>query len=220
MIRLALLLAGGVVLALVLAQVFLPRIAAGRISSRLGRYGTVVSVRVKAWPAVELLWGDADSVSVRVRSLKLSSALTAQLLWEARGINDMNMTASSVQDGPVRFTDVSLRKHGKALAAQARTTNADVRAALAKGFDVQLVSSERGELRVRASGGLFGVGASVDALVGASDGKLVVHPLGSLPSALKLTLFSEPHLYVEGVGAAVEDSRSLSYRLTMSASLR
>ena len=44
-------------LVLVLAQLFLPRIAASRIASRVGRYGTVQSVSVKAWPAVKLLWG-------------------------------------------------------------------------------------------------------------------------------------------------------------------
>ena len=37
-------------------------IAASRISSRVGRYGKVQSVSVSAWPAVELLWGHADSV--------------------------------------------------------------------------------------------------------------------------------------------------------------
>jgi len=54
---LVLLLAGGAVLLLGLAQLFLPRIAAGRITSRLGRYGRVESVSVSAWPAVKLLWG-------------------------------------------------------------------------------------------------------------------------------------------------------------------
>ena len=57
-------LAGGSAgLALVLAQLFLPRIAASRISSRVGSYGKVSSVSVSALPAMELLWGDADSVA-------------------------------------------------------------------------------------------------------------------------------------------------------------
>jgi hypothetical protein len=37
---------------------------------------------------------------------------------------------------------------------------------------------------------------------------------------LRLTLFSNPHVYVEGVGASVESERPPSYRLRMSASLR
>jgi hypothetical protein len=219
-IRLALFLAGGAVLVLALAQALLPSIAASRISSRVGRYGKVESVRVKAWPAVKLLWGSADSATIRAASLKLSPAQTAKLLWEARGVTHIAMTASSVQEGSLRLSAVSLRKQGQALAAEARISGGDVRAALPEGLAVQLLASERGEVKVRAGGGLFGVRASVDALARASDGKLVVRPLGLLLSGLQLTLFSEPHIYVQGVGASVEDVKPLSYRLTIAASLR
>ena len=186
----------------------------------MGRYGTVESVSVKAWPAVELLWGSADSVKVRATSLKVSPAQTAKLLWEARGVNDIEMTAPSVQEGPLRLSDVSLRKRGNALSAQARTTEADVKAALPEGFDVQLLRQRRRQVEVRASGGLFGLGASVDAVAGASEGKLVAHPLGFLLEGLQLTLFADPHVYVEGVGASAQAGGPLSYRLTMRASLR
>jgi hypothetical protein len=54
----------------------------------------------------------------------------------------------------------------------------------------------------------------------ASDGKLIVHPAGALLSGLQLTLFSDPHVYVQGVGASIEAVEPLSYRLAMSASLR
>jgi hypothetical protein len=212
--------AGAIALALALAQIFLPGIAANRISSRVGRYGTVKSVSVKAWPAVELLWGSADSVKVRAMNLKLSPAQTAKLLWEARGVNDMEMTAPSVQEGPLRLGAVSIRKRGNGLTAQARITAADVKAALPGGFEVQLLRSGGGSVEVRSSGGLFGVGASVDAVARASEGKLVAHPLGSLVEGLQITLFADPHVYVEGVGASVEAEQPLSYRLTMSASLR
>jgi hypothetical protein len=219
MIGLALSLAGGVLLLLGLAQVFLPRIAASRISSRVGRYGSVESVSVKAWPAVKLLWGNADSVRVRARSLRLSPAQTAKLLWEARGLGDITMTAASVQEGPLRLSDVSLYKRGQALTAQALISGADVIAALPPGVSVQLLESEGGEVKVKARGGLFGVTASVDAVAAASDGKLVARPLGALLSGLQLTLFSDPHVYVLGVGASVVAAQPLSYRLTMRARL-
>jgi hypothetical protein len=212
--------AGAIALALVLAQALLPRIAASRISSRLGAFGTVESVSVKAWPAVELLWGSADSVRVRAGSLTLSPAQTAKLLWEARGMDSVELTAPSVREGPLRLSDASLRKRGRALAAQARMTDVDVRAALPEGVHVHLLSSAGSEVRVRASGGPFGVGAPVDARADGSGGRLVVDPLGSPLSGLRLTLFSEPHVYVEGVGASVEPGRPLSYRLTISATLR
>ena len=70
--RIAAWLAGAIVLVLVLAQLFLPGIAASRVRARVGKYGTVQSVSVKAWPAVKLLWGSADSVTVRAGSLSMS----------------------------------------------------------------------------------------------------------------------------------------------------
>jgi hypothetical protein len=213
-------LAGGTALALALVQVLLPRIAASRISSRVGRYGTVESVHVSAWPAVTLLWGSADSVTVRAGHLKLSPEQTAQLLWEARGASTMEVTASSLQEGPLRLGDAILHKHGEALTAQARMTAAEVRAALPEGLDVKLLSSEHGEVRVRASGALFSVKTSVDAVAGAIDGRLIAHPLGILLSGLRLTLFSDPHVHVEGVGASIDGRRPRVYELTMRASLR
>jgi LmeA-like phospholipid-binding len=220
MSRLALFLAGGAVLLLSLAQLFLPRIAASRISSRLGRYGTVQSVHVKAWPAVKLLWGSADSVTVRARRLRLSPAQTAKLLWEARGLDRITMTAESVREGPLELSDVSFRKQGQALSAQARMAAAEVRSALPEGVEVRLLSSEGGQVKVRVAGGLFGVRTAVDAVAAASEGKLVVHPVLALLSGLQLTLFSDPHVYVQTVGASVEPSKPPSYRLTMRASLR
>jgi hypothetical protein len=117
-------------------------------------------------------------------------------------------------------SDASLQKHGSRLSAQAVASEADVKAALPEGFAVRLLRSEGGDVEVQASGALFGVGATVNALAGASDGKLVAHPLGFLIEGFQLTLFSQPHVYVEGVGASVADEHPLSYRLSMSASLR
>jgi LmeA-like phospholipid-binding len=211
--------AGTAAVVLALAQLLLPRLAASRISSRVGRYGTVHSVSVSAWPAIELLWGDAGSVQVRASSVALDPAQVASLLWEARGAASMDVSAERVQLGSLRLTDASLQKRGSALSAQALTSEADVKAALPAGFDVRLLRSEGGEVEVQATGALFGVGASVNAVAGASEGKLVAHPLGFLVEALHLTLFANPHVYVEGVGASVQDEHPLSYRLTMSARL-
>jgi hypothetical protein len=217
--RLALLLLGGVVFVLALMQLLLPRIAAGVISSRVGRYGKVQSVSVEAWPAVQLLWGSAGSVHVRAKSLQVSPAQAAKLLWESRATGDMDVSAEAVQVGSLRLSDAKLEKRGSALTAQASASEADVSAALPEGFAVRLLGSEDGKVEVQASGGLFGVGASVDAVGEASEGKLVAHPLGFLIGGLRLTVFSDPHVYVEGVGASVLTQQPLTYRLTMSARL-
>ncbi len=213
-------LAGAVALALVLAQLLLPGIAAGRISARVSRYGSVQSVSVSAWPAIELLWGSADSVRVSAKSLRLSPAQSAALLWEARGAESLKVTAASLQEGSLRLSEARLSKRGSSLIGEALASEADVRAALPEGLGVQLLRSEGGRVEVRASGELFGVGASVDAVAGASEGKLIAHPLGALVEGLQLTLFSDPHVYVQGVGASVQPGRPPSYRLSMLASLR
>jgi hypothetical protein len=218
-VRYLLWLVAGIVVLLVLAQVLLPRLAVSRIESRVGRYGKVESVSVSAWPAVELLWGHVGSVHVRVRSLSISPEQAAGLLWEARDTESMEVSAESVQVGSLRLSDARLRKQGSALSARAVTSEADVKAALPEGFAVRLLRSEGGAVEVQATGGLFGVDATVNAVAGAKEGRLVAHPLGFLIEGIQLTLFSSPHVYVEGVGARVASEGPLSYELTMRARL-
>jgi hypothetical protein len=218
--RLALSLAATALLLLALAQVLLPRIAASTISSRISRYGSVASVSVSAWPAITLLWGSADSVRVRARRLALEPAQAAKLLWEARGITRMDVSAERVKVGPLALTGATLTKRAQHLAARADAGEADVRAALPEGFDVRLLRSAGGEVEVQASGGLFGVGAVVDAVALARGGRLVAHPVGFPLEGLQLTLFADRHVRVEGVGASELRAHPASYRLSMSASLR
>jgi len=220
--RIAAGLAGAIALVLVLAQLFLPGIAASRISSRVGKYGTVESVGVSAWPAIKLLWGRADSVTVRAGKLRISPRQTAKLLWEARGAAALRATAPVVQEGRLRLRDVSLRKRGSLVTAEAQITQADVRAALPPGLSVRLLASGGGNVKVKASGGLFGLGASVDAVAGPSEGKLIARPLGFLLGGARLMLFADPHVQVEGVGANAlsANAGAPSYRLTMTARLR
>ena len=72
--RTSLIAAGVVVLVVVLlgvAQLVLPGIAASSIRDRLSRSGKVLDVQVSAFPAIELLWHQADRVVVRMSELPL-----------------------------------------------------------------------------------------------------------------------------------------------------
>jgi hypothetical protein len=208
-----------VVLVLVLAQLLLPRIAASVVSSRIGRYGKVESVSVHAWPALKIVWGSVDSIRVRAKSLTLSPAQAAKLLWESRGVARMDMSVRSIHVGSLRVSSATLSKRGDALSASADASDADVNAALPANTEMQLARSEHGEVEVLASGGIFGVGVTVKALAQAIGGKLVVHPLGFLIGGLQLTLFTDKHVYMEGVGASVQTREPLSYRMSMTARL-
>ena len=213
---------GIIALALVLAQVFLPGIAASSITSRLRKYGRVRSVSVSAWPAVKLLWGSTDSVRIRLLDLRLTPHQSAKLVWEGRGASSIDMTAGRAREGPLQLSDVGLRKRGDVLTAQGVASEADVRAALPAGLAIKLLGSERGNVSVNVSGGLFGLAASVNAVAGPIAGTLVARPVGFLFEGLRLTLFADPHVYVEGVGATAitPPGGPPSYRLTMSARLR
>jgi hypothetical protein len=219
--RIALGVAVALVLLLVLAQLLLPRIASSVIGSRVRRYGHVHSVSVSAWPAIKLLWGDADSVTVTAGDLSLSPRQAAKLIWEGRGASSIDFSASSVRLGPLRVIGASMRKRADALSGQASTSAGDASAALPPGVSVALLRSEGGSVEVRAGGGLFGVGASINAVAGPQQGKLVVRPLGLLFGGFQLTLFADPHVYVQGIDAntvsAVGEPR---YRLQIRARLR
>ena len=174
--RIALGLLAGAALVLVLAQLFLPGIAASRIRSRVARYGSVQSVHVEAWPAIELLWGHADSVRVSARRLALTPAQTASLVAQASGAHELAASAQEVREGQLRLTDVRLLKHDSHLFGVAHLAAADVPAALPAGVRVSLAGSGGGRVRVRVGGGLFGVHGSIDAVAEAERGALVARP--------------------------------------------
>jgi LmeA-like phospholipid-binding len=212
---------GVVALLLVLAQLFLPGIAADHISSKLARYGHVQSVHVSAWPAIELLWGRADSVRVRASDLALAPSQGAHVVQEASGVHDLDMSAARVRVGPLALTEVKLRKHGAQLSATALAGDAAVAAALPPGVHVRLLRSERGAVEVGVGGTIFGVGGEIDAVARASGGKLIASPSAPLLRAFAITLFEDPHVYIEGIAAsaAAEAPPARRYTLEMNARL-
>lgn len=219
-VRVALGLLAAAVLVLVLAQIFLPGIAASRIHSRVARYGTVESVHVEAWPAIELLWGHADSVHVNARRLALTPAQTVSLIAQASGAHELTVSAQELREGQLRLTGVQLLKHDRRLVGVARLAAADVPAALPTGVHVSLTGSGGGRVLLRVGGGLFGVHGSLDAVAEAQRGALVARPAGLQPGALRLTIFSDPRIEVQSIGAHREAGRPSGYVLTMSALLR
>jgi hypothetical protein len=198
--RIALVVAGGVLVVLLLAQLVLPSIAARRVRDRVGRYGHVNSASVSAFPAIELLWGDASSASVRATSLSMSLSQAIDLLESARGVQRLELHAANLRLGPLRLSRASIEKRGGALTLQGSLDAADLRGALPDGVEVQSVQSVPEGVEVRVGGSLFGLSASVLALVGARAGKLVAQPQGLLFAALgPITLFSNPRIAVQNV---------------------
>jgi hypothetical protein len=67
---------------------------------------------------------------------------------------------------------------------------------------VQPVASGNGTLTLRGTGTLLGFTGSVDAVVSTRKGDLIVAPDVPFGALATVTLFSNPHVAVEGVSAA------------------
>jgi LmeA-like phospholipid-binding len=218
---------GFLLLLVVLGQIFLPTLAARRVRDRVARYGTVRSVSVSAFPAVKLLWGKADKVDVSAGSLSVQLSQIATLLWEAREADSMSISAetvtlTAVPELPEGLTVNNLRmqKHGSAISATATLTQQQLNQALPSGFHVEPTASGGGQVEARASGGLFGVQASITALVKPLEGRLVAEPRGFPLAALgTVTLFSDSRLKVGSIGVRVLRAKPLTYGLSLVATL-
>lgn len=195
-------LAALVVVLLVAAQLLLPSIAAQRLRDELSAHGRVTSVSVHAFPAVKLLWNRADSVTITMSELHSDVRQSGDLLARAHDTGRLDVRVAAATIGPLISHDVHLVAHDGRLDARASVDDAALRTALPPGLDVQPVASGGGQLLLRGSASLFGIGISADALLSAQQGDLVIQPVG-LPfgGLARLTLFADPRVAVQGVGA-------------------
>jgi hypothetical protein len=200
--RIAILAAAGlIVVLLVLAQLILPGIATQQLRDRLARNGTVLHVEVHAFPAIELLWHQADRVVIRMGEYHSNSPQLGSSLSQAGDVGSLDASADVVRAGLLTLHDATLRKRGDQLTGSARVTEADLRAAAPFLKSVVPVSSDNGQLTLRGTASLFGVTATVNAMVAARDGKLLVAPDVPFGGFATLTLFSNPHIEVQTVSA-------------------
>jgi hypothetical protein len=191
-----------VVVALGVAQLVLPGIAAHRIRSQLDRYGHVRSVSVSAFPAVELLWHHADRVTVDLDSFRSGGGGLSDRLGQLHDVGTVHASATRVTVGLLTVRDARLVKHGSSLVATARVTDADLRGALPIVRSVTPVASSGGQLTLRGTADVLGQSVSVDFSVRASGGKLVVSPELPFGGVATVTAFADPDVRVTGVSAA------------------
>jgi hypothetical protein len=205
-------LALAIVLVLVLAQLVLPLIAAQRVRDRLRPYGSVHSVSVHAVPALELLWEEAEKITVSAGQLRISPHDLVNLEQSLSGVTNAELTSPGMDlilpalgaEG-LPLHAVQLTKHESALTARGSIGAADVHTTLPGGFQVKGLSGYSGLPEVGVSGEVFGVSVSGHAVVRAREGKIVAEPRGiPFASLATITLFSDPRLDVESVSASPE----------------
>jgi hypothetical protein len=210
----AIVLAVLVVLAVV-AQLVLPGIAENRIRDRLAHDGRVESVQVSAFPAVELLWGHADRVTVRMANVRAAVGRLGGLIGRTANAGRVDASTRELDVLTLRLRDARLRKRGNTLVGEATVTDAALRAALPPGFAVRPVASADGRLVLRGSVTLFGTTISANAVLLAQDGRLKIVPDVPFGGFATLTVFSDPHVHVDGV-----DARAVAGGFTVTARSR
>lgn len=193
--------AGLVLLVLVVAQLVLPGIAERHLRDQLGRSGTVLSVKVSAFPAIKLLWHRADSVVIRLGRYHAGSSQIGSSLAGARDAGTIDASAQEVASGALTLRDATLRKHGSELTGSATIMESDLRSAVPFLNNVQPIASSGGRLILRGTASVLGLNASVDAVVAVRDGTLVVAPDVPFGGIATITLFDNPHIRVQSVGA-------------------
>lgn len=191
-----------VVILLVVAQLVLPGIAEQDLRDRLSRSGTVEHVHVDAFPAIKLLWNHADKVVVRMRDYRSSTSHLGSLLSEAGGVGSVDASAGTLTAGLLTVHDAVLRKRGTQVSATAEVTEADLRSAVPVLQSVVPVASGGGQLTLRGTATVFGVTATVDATAQAQNGQLVVTPDVLFGGLATITVFSNPAVDVQAVGAS------------------
>jgi hypothetical protein len=208
--------AGAVLLVLIVAQVVLPRIATDRVRDRLAQRGTVLEVKISAFPAIELLWHQADSVVVRLGRYRSGTSDIAVTLGGTADVGTIDASVRELDSGLLTLRDVTLTKRGSELAGAATITEAALRSAVPFLQSVQPVSSGGGRLTLRGTASLLGVSATVDFTVAVENGALVVAPDVPFGALATITLFDDPRVRIQSVSAtSVPGAFKLSAQATV-----
>jgi hypothetical protein len=197
----ALALAALVLVVLVVAQLLLPGIAAQELRNDLEQSGTVLEVKVSAFPAIKLLWHHADTVVVRMGRYRSGASQLGDTLGRAVDAGSLDASAQELDVGPLTLRNATLRKRGIELTGAATVTQADLRSVVFFLDNVEPVASGNGRLTLRGTASFLGLKATVDATVAAQNGALVVAPDVPFGGIATLTLFDDPHVQVQSVSA-------------------
>jgi hypothetical protein len=203
-----------------LGQLILPPIATSRLRASLSDRGVDVRVSLSAVPAVELLFGYADAVRVRIARLSSGPGSRDNLLSSIAKVGTLDARVGELDLAGLVLTDVSLTKRGNRLTARAHVTRAAIEAVLP--VDLNVAPSRTGSpgIKVDATVRAFGHHISADADVVAVGGAIEIQPLIPIlgdVSALNVVVFRYRPVWVDRVAAV---SRGGSYVLTVTGHYR
>jgi hypothetical protein len=207
--RRALLAAAGIlVVVLVAAQLLLPGVAEDRVRSDLNEQGTDAEVEIKALPAVKLLWGHADDVTIEVANLRTDEDggddgdSLSDLLAQTSRTKELDVHVNVLEDKLLRVEDVRLTKDGDALTAVVKLRKSDVDEALPAELELTDRQVPNG-LAVAGTTDVFGETIEAEANIYADDdGSLVLEPSDDLLGDLvSVPIFEDDRVAVDSISA-------------------
>jgi hypothetical protein len=187
------------ILVLGVGQLVLPPLAEHIERDRLDKHGKVISLSISAFPAVELLFGHADTVTAHLASLDGSQADLASNISRSAGVSKINVTIGQLTSGPITVHSVTILKRGKRYRGTGLITEASLRRAVPLLESVTPIASRDGTLTLQGTANVVLGTVTADANVAAQGGKVVVSGTGLISSFLHLTVWSNPKVYVESL---------------------
>jgi hypothetical protein len=188
-----------VLVVVLIPQLVIPRIAEHVLRNRLGPTARIETVKVEAFPAIELIWHRAQKVVVKLASYRAPLSKIRQLIDEASGVTTVEATIGRLTSGALTLHNLRFAKQHNRISGAAVIRLADLRSSLPILKSLTPVDSSDGELTLRGTAGLLGLKTSVDAVVEAKDGAVVVAPKLPLLGFATINVFSAPHLDIQRV---------------------
>jgi hypothetical protein len=202
-------LAGIVCAAIAAAQVILPRVAEGRIRAHLGDQAAGLNVDVRATPAIKLLTGRVDRVTIEADRLRAgagnggSAPPLDEMLSRADNIAKLDVRVERLEAPQgIEARNVVLHKDGDAISASGGLDLRALRNVLPPGLSVKPLPAPDGQILLEGSASPFGASIGARARVLTEGGRVVVRAEG-LPfaSLVSIPVFESDRLSVDGLSA-------------------